>query len=102
MERIFQLWTNRYDPAKGLYFIEPIADATEYTISSIDASGGQDGFLHGDSFRPTINSFMYANAVAISKLAVLAGDTNAAAAYAANAAAIKDSVETNLWNDGIQ
>ena len=102
MERIFQLWTNHYDPAKKLYFIEPIADATEYTISSIDASGGRDGFLHGDSFRPTINSFMFANAVAISKLAALAGDTNAAEAYAANAANIRDSVETNLWNDDMR
>lgn len=102
MKHIFQLWTNHYDPAKELYFIEPIADATEYTISSIDASGGADGFLHGDSFRPTINSFMFANALAISKLATLAGDTNTAEAYAANAAAIRDSVETNLWNDGMQ
>jgi hypothetical protein len=102
MKRIFQLWTNHYDPAKNLYFIEPIADATEYTISSIDASGGRDGFLHGDSFRPTINSFMFANATAISKLAALAGDTNTAVAYAANAAAIRDSVETNLWNGGMQ
>ena len=102
MEHIFQLWTNHFDAAKGLYFIEPIADATEYTISSIDASGGKDGFLHGDSFRPTINSFMFANAVAISKLAALAGDTNAAEIFAANATAIKTSVETNLWNDGMQ
>jgi hypothetical protein len=102
MKHIFQLWTNHFDAAKGLYFIEPIADATEYTISSIDASGGRDGFLHGDSFRPTINSFMFANAMAISKLAALAGDTNTAEAYAANAAAIRNSVETNLWNDGMQ
>jgi F5/8 type C domain/Trehalase len=102
MKHIFQLWTNRFDPTKGLYSIEPILDATEYTISSIDASGGRDGFLHGDAFRPTINSFMFANASAISKLAALAGDTNAAAAYAANAAAIKDAVQTKLWNDDLQ
>jgi hypothetical protein len=102
MKHIYQLWTNRYDPAKGLYSIEPILDATEYTISSIDASGGRDGFLHGDAFRPTINSFMFANAVAISKLAVLAGDTNSAETFAANAAAIRDAVETNLWNSDLQ
>ena len=102
MKRTFQLWTNRFDATKGLYSIEPLLDATEYTISSIDTSGGKDGFQHGDAFRPTINSFMFANAVAISKLAELAGDTNTAEAYAANAAAIRDSVETNLWNDGMQ
>ena len=102
MENIYQLWTNRYDPAKGMYSIEPILDATEYTISSIDASGGRDGFLHGDAFRPTINSFMFANAEAISKLAMLAGDTNAATAFAANAAALQDAVQTNLWSDRLQ
>ncbi len=101
MERIFQLWTNRYDAAKGLYSIEPILDATEYTISSIDASGGRDGFLRGDAFRPTINSFMFANAVAISKLAALAGRTNDADAFAARADAIRNAVQTNLWNDGM-
>jgi hypothetical protein len=102
MKHIFQLWTNRYDPARGLYSIEPILDATEYTISSIDSSGGMDGFLHGDAFRPTINSFMFANAAAISKLAALAGDTNTAEAFAANAAALKDSVEAKLWSDDLQ
>jgi hypothetical protein len=102
MKHIFQLWTNRYDPAKGLYSIEPILDATEYTVSSIDTSGGKDGFLHGDAFRPTINSFMFANAMAISKLAELAGDANTAEGYAANAASIKASVDTNLWNDSLQ
>lgn len=102
MAHIFQLWTNRYDAAKGLYSIEPILDATEYTISSIDTSGGKDGFLHGDAFRPTINSFMFANAMAISKLATLAGDTNKAQSFAATADAIKSAVETNLWNDDFQ
>ena len=102
MKRSYQLWMNRYDSAKGLYSIEPILDATEYTISSIDTSGGKDGFLHGDAFRPTINTFMFANALAISKLAMLAGDTNEAEAFAAKAAAIRDSVETNLWNDRLQ
>ena len=44
---------------------QPLLDATEYTISSIDASGGKDGFRGGDSFRPSINAYMYANARAI-------------------------------------
>ena len=102
MKRIFQLWTNRFDAGKGLYSIEPLLDATEYTISSIDTSGGKDGFLHGDAFRPTINSFMFANAVAISKLSALAGDTNTTEAFAMNAADIKNTVQSELWNDDLQ
>ncbi|HEX5400338.1 MAG TPA: discoidin domain-containing protein [Verrucomicrobiae bacterium] len=98
MEHIYQLWSDHSVPSKGLYFIEPLLDATEYSIASIDASGGKDGFTGGDAFRPTINSFMFADAVAISKLATLAGDTNAAAAYAAKAEALRQTVETDLWN----
>jgi len=45
---------------------------------------------------------MFANAIAISKLARLAGDTNTALTFAANAAALRDSVQTNLWNDSLQ
>jgi hypothetical protein len=100
MTNLFERWSDHYDAAKGLYFIEPIADATEYSIASIDASGGKDGFLHGEAFRPTINSFMYANARAISALGTLAGDASLSRAYAAKAEAIKAAVQTCLWNEG--
>jgi hypothetical protein len=102
MKHFYELWTNRYDTAKEMYFIEPLLDATEYTISSIDASGGKDGFRGGDAFRPTINSFMFGNATAISRLSALAGDTNGAAVFAAKAALLKDRVQTNLWSDSLQ
>ncbi len=102
MKHIYQLWTDHYDASKGVYFIEPLLDATEYSIASIDTSGGKDGFLHGDAFRPTINSFMFANAQAISKLANLAGDPNTAEVFAGKAAAIREAVQTNLWNDKLQ
>ena len=36
------------------------------------------------------------------ELAALAGDTNSAAAFAANAAALRNAVETNLWHEGFQ
>jgi hypothetical protein len=102
MKHFYQLWANRYDPAKRLYSIEPLLDATEYTIASIDASGGKDGFTGGDAFRPTINSFMFGNAMAISRLAALAGDANTAEVFAAKAAALRDRVQTDLWNESLQ
>ncbi|KAG8625146.1 hypothetical protein KVT40_006897 [Elsinoe batatas] len=73
MINLFNQWNDHLDTGKGLYYIEPLPDATEYTISSIDASGGQDGFTGGDAFRPTINSYMWANAIAVAKIADLAG-----------------------------
>lgn len=56
MKAVWEEWVDHLDSSKGLYYIEPLLDATEYTIASIDASCGVDGFLGGDSFRPSINS----------------------------------------------
>ncbi len=102
MQHIFHRWDDHYDFTKDLYFIEPLLDATEYTIASIDASGGRDGFQGGKAFRPTFNSFMYANAVAIGRIAAVAGDTVTATSFEHTAAAIRSNVESKLWNDGMQ
>ncbi|MGC3990463.1 MAG: discoidin domain-containing protein [Chthoniobacteraceae bacterium] len=102
MQYVFNAWRDHYDYAKGLYFIEPVADATEFTIASIDASGGTWGFGGGQAFRPSINSFMYANALAISKLAELSGDALTAQKYAAIAQRLKTTMQAALWNDGFQ
>jgi hypothetical protein len=102
MKRIYRQWDDHYDASKGLYFIEPLADATEYTISSIDATGGKEGFRGGDAFRPSINSYMYANAVAISKLSAMAGDSKSADEFAAKAATLRNLVQRDLWNENFQ
>jgi hypothetical protein len=99
MRHVFGLWDDRFDTAKGLYWIEPLLDATEYTVSSIDASGGKDGFRGGDAFRPSINSFQYGNARAISRFAALARDDATAADYAARADRLKARVLDALWSD---
>ena len=98
MEQMYSLWDDHYDFDKHLYWIEPLLDATEYSIASIDASGGKDGFTGGQAFRPSINSYMFANARAISRLAALAGDRAAALRYAAKAADLKQHVEQDLWS----
>ncbi|KAF3769517.1 Six-hairpin glycosidase, partial [Cryphonectria parasitica EP155] len=98
METIYDEWADHYDDTKFLYWIEPLYDATEYTISSIDASGGEDGFTGGEAFRPSINSYMYANALAIAHIASATGDTATAATYEARAAAIQGNFTASLWN----
>jgi hypothetical protein len=102
MEHIYNLWLDHYDLNKNLYYIEPLLDATEYTISSIDASGGKDGFFGGQAFRPTINSFMYGNALAISRIAQIKGDTSLSRLYFNRAADIKRNVQQSLWNDSLK
>ncbi|SNS11662.1 F5/8 type C domain-containing protein [Sphingomonas laterariae] len=98
MRHIYRLWDEKFDFAKGLYFVEPLLDATEYTVSSIDASGGKDGFRGGDSFRPSVNAYMFANARALARLAEMAGDDAMAAEFAGRADAIRARVLDALWS----
>jgi hypothetical protein len=98
MRHIYRLWDEKFDFTKGLYFVEPLLDATEYTVSSIDASGGKDGFRGGDSFRPSVNSYMFANARALSRMAEMAGDTAMAKEYADRAQALRTRVLADLWS----
>ena len=101
MKAIFNAWYDHYDSSKGLYYIPAMPDATEYTIASIDASGGKEGFEGGDAFRPTINSYMYANAMAIAKVAAMTGDESTSQLYAKKANDIKQKVNQHLWNDSL-
>ncbi|HEY1581294.1 MAG TPA: trehalase family glycosidase [Terracidiphilus sp.] len=98
MEKVYDGWDDHFDRTRGLYWIEPLFDATEYTIASIDASGGADGFTGGQSYRPSINSYMYANARAISSLAHRAGDEATAKFYAARADELQRNLKRDLWN----
>lgn len=99
MQSVYNAWVDAYDSSKSLYYVEPLRDATEYTISSIDASGGKDGFTGGFSFRPSINSYQYANAKAIANLAALKGGMQSTVDdYNNKAASIKTNVQNSLWN----
>ncbi|WP_244501464.1 MGH1-like glycoside hydrolase domain-containing protein [Sphingomonas gellani] len=101
MRRLYDAWYDHLDWSKGLYWISPLLDATEYTIASIDASGGKDGFFGGEAFRPTVNSYMFAQARALSQLAALTSDDATAKDYAARAEAIKTRVQQDLWNPAL-
>ncbi len=102
MKSIYDQWSDHWEEAKQLYYIPAMPDATEYTIASIDASGGKDGFAGGEAFRPTINSYMYGNAMAIAKIAAMKGDAVTEKEYLQRAVALKARVMQHLWNDSLQ
>lgn len=102
MQRIYAAWDDHFDPARGLYWIEPLLDATEYSVASIMASGGKDGFRGGDAFRPSINSYMVANARAIGRIAALAGDSAKARLYADKADTLRNHLLAALWSPSLQ
>jgi hypothetical protein len=102
MQQMYGEWSDHFDSTRNLYYIPAMPDATEYTIASIDASGGKDGFDDGEAYRPTINSYMYGNAMAIARIAAMKGDINASKEYLQRAAILKTNVEHHLWNDSLQ
>jgi F5/8 type C domain len=112
MRAIFDQWDDHLDRERGLYWIEPLLDATEYTIASIDASGAgftpepspdqnHNGFTGGFSFRPSINSYQYGNALAIAHFAALAGLAEVSADYSGKAANLRRAVLEQLWNPSL-
>jgi predicted GH43/DUF377 family glycosyl hydrolase len=66
---------------------------------------GQDGgemSIGGSGLRATINSYMYGDAVAIARIAELAGKADLAAQYREKAARIKRLVQERLWDPEAQ
>lgn len=64
----------------------------------IDDRDGMEDSIGGSGYRPTINSYMYGDAIAISKIAAMAGDSVLSQKYAEKAVQIRQLVETRLWN----
>ena len=95
MRSVFKEWeAERKHTEHSLYWQVPVRDAMEYTISGIDSGNGWEGH----SYRPSFNSYMYADALAISKVAALAGEDAVASDFSAKAGAIKADVQEWLWN----
>ena len=89
MKYVYDKWSDHFDSSKHLYYVAAMPDATEYTIASIDASNGTGGFDSGEAFRPTINSYMYGNAIAIARIAAMKGDAATTQTYLRRAIELK-------------
>lgn len=100
MQGIFRAWQDHYDTTRGLYYITPNNDATEFSAGSLTAGGGTEGW-GGEAFRPTINSYMAANAQAIAAIALLKGDSGLAGAWRSRAETLQKSM-MQLWQDSLQ
>jgi hypothetical protein len=85
----YNLWEQERLTTNGLFWQYDVRDAMEESIS---------GSRTNKNLRPTINSYMYGNAVAIADIARLAGKPEIAAEFDAKAANLKKLVEANLWN----
>ncbi len=87
----YRAWESDHRLENGLFWQYDVRDGMEEQIS-----GGR----REHNARPTINSYMYGNALAISRIAGMAGKEDLAREYAAKADTLKSLVEKVLWNPG--
>ncbi len=95
LEKQFHGWDKQYNATLGLYWSVPVWDAMEFSASSYASS---DPYHGGAGYRPTLNSYQYGDALAISRIAALAGDNRTARQYAAKATSIKQAMQKYLWD----
>lgn len=85
----YKKWEEQRKEKNGMYWQYDVRDAMESSIS-----GGR----HEKNIRPTINSYMYGNAVALSKLSGIAHIDSLKREYQRKATRLKYLVEKHLWN----
>ena len=91
LEWEYNHWETTHTREGGLYWQADVQDAMEETISG----GRKKKYL-----RPSINSYMYGNAIAIGNIAKLAGNNQKAANYFQKAEELREKVHAKLWNEG--
>ena len=80
-----EAWEQEHHGTNGLFWQTDDRDGMEMSIG-------------GSGFRPTINSYMYGDALAIANIADLAGRSDLAAEYRKKAARLKWMVQRKLWD----
>jgi hypothetical protein len=85
----YHQWEQERQLDSGLFWQFDVRDGMEESIS---------GSRRDKNARPTINSYMYANATAIANIAKHAGNTDVDKTFSAKAAAIKSLVQEKLWD----
>ena len=89
----YRLWEQERKDSSGLFWQFDVRDGMEESIS---------GSRTNKNLRPTINSYMFANARAIAAIGRLAGKGELATQFDATAAELKAAVQKRLWNSGAE
>ena len=92
----YEAWEKRqFDPKMGLFWQNGHDDGMEFNINSRQTG---DILRGANGFRPGFNAYMWADALAISRTAKLAGNEAVAKAYEAKAANLKTNLQKLLWD----
>jgi hypothetical protein len=85
-----EAWTQERGLENGLFWQYDVRDGMEESIS---------GARKVKNIRPPLNSYMYANALAISRVAQMAGRDEVAREYAGKASKLKSLIHELLWDE---
>jgi hypothetical protein len=98
----YEQWEKiRRDSGNTLFWQFDNRDGMEFTASGrILNDGVKNGWVAAT--RPTINSYMYGDALAISRIAELSGNTELQKSFEKEATILKQTVQNRLWNDSLQ
>jgi hypothetical protein len=89
-------WEKRmYDPVMGLFWQNGHDDGMEFNINSRQT---KDILRGAPGYRPTMNAYMWADALAIARVADLSGDVAMAGEYRNKASILKQNVQNQLWD----
>ena len=89
LETDYSVWETEKRLPNGLFWNSDVKDGMEETIS-----GGRKE----KNTRPTINSYMYGNAMALAKIENMAGNKAKADLYTLKADTLKNLIQHLLWN----
>ncbi|OTB03807.1 hypothetical protein M426DRAFT_169759 [Hypoxylon sp. CI-4A] len=101
MVRLWHEWDQVYDHNAGLYYYQPVWDAQELSLPGFIADpNGTDWTLRKDgpnTFRPSHNAYMVANARAISRAAKLARNGFLEVKFAKVADDLENAMYKRMW-----
>ncbi|MFM7150645.1 MAG: MGH1-like glycoside hydrolase domain-containing protein, partial [Gemmataceae bacterium] len=96
MKKNHEGWEKRYwVPEVGMFWQNGHDDGMEFNINSRQT---RDILRGAPGYRPTLNSYLWADAQAIAQAAELVGDRHTAARYRDQAKTIKDNLQKKLWD----
>lgn len=84
-----------WDAEHRMFQWDGLHDGMEVGINAMQTADTVEG---APGFRPTLNSYLFADARAIARAAALLGDSATAGDYAARAEALKQRVQEQLWD----
>jgi glycogen debranching enzyme len=101
MVRAFEEWNKVFDSTAGLYYYQPVWDAQELSLPGfIVDPNAEHGDLQKDgpdTYRPSHNAYMAANARAIASAARVAGNAEVEAKYTGIAEDVEGAFYDRMW-----